>query len=88
MGVTSIRLNSEVEIPLENLANKLDRSKNYIINQAIKEYVQRQSMEDSRWLDTLEAINSVKAGKTVDETQVTSWLESWGTENELTPPKI
>ena len=88
MGVTSVRLNSEVEIPLENLAHKLDRSKNYIINQAIKEYVQRQSMEDSRWVDTLEAINSVKAGKTVNEAEVASWLESWGSENELSPPKV
>jgi len=33
MSVTSIRLNSEVEVPLENLAHRLDRSKNYIINQ-------------------------------------------------------
>lgn len=88
MGVTSVRLNSEVEAPLENLAHKLDRSKNYIINQAIKEYVQRQSMEDSRWEDTLEALNSVKEGKTIDGDEVTSWLESWGTEKEQTPPKV
>ncbi|WP_250656358.1 CopG family ribbon-helix-helix protein [Alkalimarinus coralli] len=88
MGVTSVRLNSEVEAPLENLANKLDRSKNYIINQAVKEYIQRQSMEDSRWEDTLEALNSVKAGRTVDGAEAASWLESWGTENELSPPKV
>jgi len=88
MGVTSIRLNSEVEIPLENLAHKLDRSKNYIINQAIKEFVQRQSMEYSRWEDTLEALNSIKSGKTIDGNEVTAWLESWGTKDELSPPKI
>jgi len=88
MGVTSVRLNSEVEKPLEHLARKLDRSKNYLINQAVKEYVQRQSMEDARWEDTMEALNSVKAGKTVDGNEVASWLESWGTEKELTPPKV
>ncbi len=88
MGVTSVRLNSEVEVPLENLANKLDRSKNYIINQAIKEFVQRQSMEDARWEDTLEALSSIKAGKAVDGNEVASWLESWGTEEELSPPKV
>lgn len=88
MGVTSIRLNSEVEIPLENLAHKLDRSKNYIINQAIKEFVQRQSMEDSRWEDTLEALNSIKSGKTIDGKEVAAWLESWGTKDELSPPQL
>ena len=87
MGVTSVRLDSEVEAPLKNLADKLDRSKNYIINQAIKEYVQRQSMEESRWEDTLEALNSVKAGNTIDSDEVTKWLESWSTDQELSPPK-
>lgn len=87
MGVTSVRLNSEVEAPLANLAHKLDRSKNYIINQAIKEYVQRQSMEDLRWEETLEALNSVKSGKVVDADEVALWLESWGTDNELSPPQ-
>lgn len=87
MGVTSVRLSSEVEAPLANLAHKLDRSKNYIINQAIKEYVQRQSMEDLRWEETLEALNSVKSGKVVDADEVALWLESWGTDNELSPPQ-
>ena len=88
MGVTSIRINTEVEAPLEELAQKLDRSKNYIINQAIKEFVTRQSMEDARWKDTLLAMESVKSGKIVDETEVTAWLESWGHEDEKAPPGV
>jgi len=88
MAVTSIRLNSEVEAPLENLAHKLDRSKNYIINQAIKEFVQRQSMDDARWEDTLEALNSIKSGKAIDGNEVSAWLESWGSNEELAPPKV
>lgn len=87
MGVTSVRLDSEVEAPLKHLAERLDRSKNYIINQAIKEYVQRQAMEDSRWEDTLEALSSVKKGNAIDSDEVSRWLESWGTDNELSPPK-
>lgn len=88
MGVTSIRLNAEVEIPLENLAQKLDRSKNYLINQAIKEFVARQAMEDARWEDTLRALASIKEGKTIDESEVVSWLKSWGTEDETSAPSV
>ena len=51
MSVTSIRLADDVDKPLESLSKKLDRSKNYLINQAIKEFLARQSMEDSRWQD-------------------------------------
>ena len=86
MGVTSIRLNADLEAPLENLAQKLDRSKNYLINQAIKEYVARQAMDDARWEDTLKALASIKEGKTIDEAEVVSWLKSWGAENELVAP--
>lgn len=77
MGVTSIRLSAEMEAPLEQLSKKLDRSKNCIINQVIKEFVARQSMEDARWTETLEALESVKSGKTLNENNVTEWLESW-----------
>lgn len=88
MGVTSIRLNPENEAPLDDLAQKLDRSKNYIINQAVKEFIVRQAMEDSRWADTLKALNSVKAGKLVDEKAVSGWLKSWGSSNEKEPPTL
>ena len=88
MGVTSIRLNSEVEAPLANLARRLDRSKNYLINQAVKEFVARQAMEDSRWEDTLKALSSIKEGKVIDESEVVSWLKSWGTDEESSPPSI
>ena len=86
MGVTSIRLNAEVETPLENLSERLDRSKNYLINQAIKEFVARQAMEDSRWEDTLKALSSIKEGKVIDESEVVSWIKSWGSDKELSAP--
>ncbi|GJM04550.1 MAG: CopG family transcriptional regulator [marine bacterium B5-7] len=88
MGVTSIRLNSDIETPLEDLAKKLDRSKNYLINQAIKDYLARQSMEEVRWIDTQAALNSVNSGKSISEEKVKTWLESWGSKVEVEPPKI
>lgn len=87
MSITSIRIPDEVEKPLESLSKKLDRSKNYLINQAIREFIARQALEDSRWQETLNALESVKAGKTVDEEDVNAWLNSWGTGNRKSPPE-
>lgn len=87
MSVTSIRIADDVEKTLEVLSKKLDRSRNYLINQAIKEFLARQSLEDSRWQDTLEALESIKAGKSIDEEDVNAWLNSWGTNNRKSPPK-
>ncbi len=88
MGVTSVRLQAEIENPLEELANKLDRSKNYLINQAIKEFLARKSLEDKKWNETLDALDSVKLNRVVAEQDVNEWLDSWGKDNEIKPPKI
>lgn len=88
MAVTSIRLQPEVEKPLELLSKKLDRSRNYLINQAIKEFVEKRAIEEERWSETLVALESVKKGAVVEESDVVDWLKSWGAEDEKTPPKI
>jgi len=87
MSITSVRLSDDVDKPLESLASNLDRSKNYLINQAIKEFLARQSLEESRWTDTVEALESIKSGRFLDETDVNAWLNSWGTGARKEPPK-
>ena len=88
MSVTSIRLQPEVESGLEAMSNKLHRSKNWLINQAIREFVARQETEQTRWNETLAAMESVAKGKVVSGQAVHAWLESWGTPNEQSPPRV
>ncbi len=87
MSITSVRLNDDIEKPLDSLAKKLDRSKSYLINQAIREFVARQSVDDARWEETLEAIESVNRGELIDESEVNAWLNSWGTDNLKKAPR-
>ena len=87
MSVTSIRLTDDINKPLESLARKTDRSKNYLINQAIKELLTRQVVEGSKWSDTLIALESIKSGKSLAEADVNAWLNSWGTGERKDPPK-
>ncbi len=87
MGITSVRLKPEIETPLENLSIELDRSKSYLINKALEEFLERRTLEEKRWTETLEAIESVKSGKVIPENDVNEWLASWGSENEIEPPK-
>jgi len=44
-------------------------------------------MEDARWEDTLKALASIKEGRTIDESEVASWLKSWGTDDESPAPQ-
>lgn len=88
MGVTSVRIQDDLKKPLEDLSTKLSRSRNWLINEALKEYISRQKLDSQKWRDTLEAIDSVKNGEVIDGDKVHSWLKSWGTENEKKPPKL
>ena len=87
MGVTTVRLQPEVESGLEAISEKLHRSKNWLVNQAIREFVQRQELEQQRWAETLSSLESVAQGKVVPGPDVHAWLASWGGANELVPPK-
>tara|TARA_Y100000296_G_C4994348_1_gene167001 strand:- start:228 stop:515 length:288 start_codon:yes stop_codon:yes gene_type:complete len=87
MAMTSVRLNDEVEAPLETLSKKLDRSKSYLINEAVREYIARQAVEDERWQDTQEALAAAERGEMVSEDAVHAWLDSWGTDTVLDSPE-
>ncbi len=88
MAITSIRLQADLEPHLEKLANEFHRSKNWLINQAIREFIEKSQKDAKRWEDTLVALESVKNGKGVPEEEVDIWLQSWGTDNEKRPPKL
>lgn len=87
MSVTSIRLQEDIEKLLDSAANRLHRSKNWLVNQALREYLERDMNEQQRWQETVVALKSASAGRLVDADRVHAWLESWGRDDELPPPK-
>lgn len=87
MGVTSIRLQDDLDKSLAEIAKKSNRSKNWLINQAVKEYVDSLDLEEKRWLETLPALESVRSGRSVPAAEVEAWLGSWGQSDERQPPE-
>ena len=88
MGITSVRLKEELNNSLKALAEKKQRSKSWIINEAVAEYVVKCQIEEQKWLDTLQGLESIKKGDVIDGDEVFAWMRSWGTENEVEPPKV
>lgn len=88
MSVTTVRLQDDTEQRLEIIATKLQRSKGWIINQALIEFLEKQQLEQDRWQQTLEAMESAAQGKVVAGEDVHEWLNSWGTDNEQDTPRV
>lgn len=57
------------------------------INQAISELIGREMLDQSRWQETLKAMESVAHGNVVSGDAVHAWLQDWDSPNELQPPK-
>jgi len=87
MTVTTVRLQPEVASDLEAMADKLQRSKNWLVNQAVREFVARQELDQSRWTETLAAMESITQGRVVEGESVHEWMKSWGSADESSPPK-
>lgn len=88
MSVTTVRLGQDIEETLDALAGKLQRTKSWLINQALREFIDRQELEQLRWQETLAAMESVAKGQVVTGEAVHAWLRSWGATKELAPPRV
>lgn len=69
---------------IDQMAITLDRSRGWIVRQALADFVAR---EERRHHMTLEALADVDARRGVDHEAVESWIDSLGTNRPASPPK-
>ena len=82
--VLTIRVPSHIKTSLASLGKILHRSKSYIAERAIEEYLEQHAWQ----IPELQAAEQeIKQGVFVSEAKVNSYLSSWGTTNEQSAPK-
>jgi predicted transcriptional regulator len=69
---------------VDELAERLDRSRNWIVKQALSAWLDQ---EEERSRLTREALADVDAGRVVDHQAVQAWAESLSTESPLPVPR-
>jgi len=88
-STSAFALNSELLARLAALAESSSQQPEQLIEEAVREYVERQEYRNTRAIEDLEAwkkfdASGRKGGISLDE--ITPWLDSWSTDNELAPP--
>jgi predicted transcriptional regulator len=86
MGMTSVRMPDDLLQRLDVTATRLRRSKGWIINDAVRAYLEREDLRQRRNEETREALAELDAGLVVDGDEVLAWIDSWGSESEREPP--
>lgn len=81
-------LTAHVPLPLaekvDRLATRLERSRGWVIKQALSAWVEQ---EEERRRLTLEALADVDAGRVIDHQAVQAWADSLDTDTPLPPPR-
>ena len=88
MITTSFRLDDDLEEKLEVTATKLQRTKGWIINDALRQYIAREERKLRMFEETQEAIADIEARRVVSGEEVMEWLSTWGTAAEGKAPKV
>lgn len=86
MSTTSFRLDDDLEEKLDTTAAKLRRTKGWIINDALRQYIAHEERRLQMLQETEEAIADIEAGRVVSGEEVMKWLETWGTKKERKAP--
>jgi predicted transcriptional regulator len=68
---------------VEAMASRLERSRGWVMKQALAAWVDQ---EEERHRMTLEALEDVDAGRVIDHRAVQAWADSLGTDTVLPPP--
>ena len=80
----SVRLPAENGERLDHLAKDTSTSKSRLAQEAMVAYLDKQERQLRKFR---EGLADAVAGRVVAHDEVAPWLDSWGTEDELPPPK-
>ncbi len=68
---------------VEAMAARLERSRGWVVKQALAAWVDQ---EEERHRMTLEALEDVVSGRVIDHQAMRAWADSLGSDNPLPPP--
>lgn len=80
----SVRLKPQTKKRLAKLARASGRSSNFLISDAVEIYV---SDQERMLAEIRQGDRQIKSGHYVKPEDMKAWLLSWGTDQELPPPK-
>ena len=81
----SVRLDDETLKKLDMMAKSADRSRAWLMAQAVKQYVEHEAWQLDAIHKSLAKLESGKA-KFVEHDVVAQWLSSWGSDKEMGRP--
>jgi predicted transcriptional regulator len=85
---TSVKLDDELKNRVQQLASLRRRSPHWVMREAIRQYVEREEARESFKQEALASWAAYQeTGRHLAGSEVSAWLNTWGTESEVEPPE-
>jgi len=85
---TSVKLDDELKNRIQHLADVRHRSANWIMREAIRDYVEREEARESFKQEALAAWTAYKeTGQHLTNQETRDWLTTWGSDKEKDIPE-
>lgn len=81
--VLTAHIPEELAEKVDGYAKSMDRSRAWIVKQALSSWVDWEEEKDRR---TLAGLADIDAGRVISHERMVAWAESLGTDNPLPPP--
>jgi predicted transcriptional regulator len=81
MTTLTVHIPEDFAVELDSIALELERPRDWVIQDALREYVSRHRLELQRWRETQDAIDAAERGGVVPAEEVFAWLDTWGRES-------
>lgn len=85
-AVVRARAPEKLKQDFETAATSRDWDLSHAIRQLMPRHVSQEKELTFRREETMEALEDIAAGRTIEGDKVLDWLETWGTDNEQEPP--
>ncbi|MCV0396123.1 MAG: CopG family ribbon-helix-helix protein [Rhizobiaceae bacterium] len=85
---TSLKIDDTLKGRVQQLASQRRRSPHWIMLEAIQQYVEREEARESLKQEALASWAAYKeTGRHLTGKEVSAWLNSWGTDDEMPAPE-
>lgn len=82
MPTLTAHVSDELIKEIDSVSQRLDRSRAWVVKEAVREYLDQRAEDQKRWDETLEAIEAADRGEVIPAEEVMGWVETWGTPGE------
>jgi predicted transcriptional regulator len=80
----SFRVSGENAKQLEDLSRATDRPRSWLLERALKDYLETHAWQVAH---TRRGLEDLESGRGVAHEKVEAWLQTWGSVNETEPPE-